>query len=818
MTIHLEHRMIDHLELSPKALRRTCTLCDLPFDDTTQIQPLDEVIGQKRAVQALDFGLNMMSAGYNIFVTGIDGTGKSSIVRDIVERHAASLPVPDDWCLVNNFKDESSPKVLGLPPGQAPAFAKAMSKLMDDIRIELPKVLESAAFQEQYRRIQREYGEKQRKLFEELEGVARAKHLRIASDDDGYHAVPVENDTELTAEAFQKLPPEKQSEIERNLMDVQQHLETTLREIQKINDVINEHVEEITREMAQMVITERMRGLRERHADHEGVRGYLDEVQEDILDHIDRFVSPEEHPEEPEEEDTLEDGIETFLRRYKVNVLVDHSEQKGAPVIFETNPTYPNVIGRIEKRSQMGILTTDFLMVQAGSMLKANGGFLIMEIDPLMQNPFIWDALKRSLQNRSLVIEEMSTDLGYATATLRPQEIPLNIKVILLGEYELFEWLQNEDSKFNRIFRVRADFDYEVSCSRETEERYARFVALVCRREGLLPFTRDAVAAVVEYGHRLVEDQQKLSLRFGPIVGLLKEAEYLARKAGKSVVDASFIEWATDAYRFRYNLYEEKIHESYVDGTILIDVTSHVIGQVNGLTVYQIGEISFGRPCRITAESFVGKSGIVNIEREVELSGSSHDKGVMILSGYLGRTFAKKYPIGVSISITFEQNYGEIDGDSASLAELLAVISTIGDVPIDQGIAVTGSVNQKGEVQAIGGINEKIEGFYDVCLAKGLTGRQGVILPKANVRHLMLRKDVVAAAEQKAFHLYAVSDVREAVEILTGIPAGDADLNGNFPKETVFGKVQEALFRSWTHQREWLRQGTGGYAPILDSQ
>lgn len=810
--------MIHQLRLAPSALRKTCNIDHVPFEDTTAIEPLDDVIGQKRAVQALDFGLNMVSPGYNIFVTGIDGTGKSSIVRDIVERHAATLPVPDDWCLVNNFKDESSPKTLGLPSGQAPSFSKAMGKLIDDIRIELPKVIESAAYQEQYRRIQREYGEKQRRLFEELEAVAREKHLRIASDDEGYHAVPLENDTELTAEAFQKLPPEKQSEIERNLMDVQQHLESTLREIQKITDIIHDHVEEITRELAQMVISERMRPLRERHAEHEGLLSFLEEVQEDILDHIDRFVSPEESEEEADEEDPLEDGIETFLRRYKVNVLVDHADQKGAPVIFETNPTYPNVIGRIEKRSQMGILTTDFLMVQAGSMLKANGGFLIMEIDAILQNPFIWDALKRSLQNRSLVIEEMSTDLGYATATLRPQEIPLNIKVILLGEYELFEWLQNEDSKFNRIFRVRADFDYEVTRSAETEELYARFVALVCKKEGLLPFSRDAVAAVIEYGHRQVEDQQKLSLRFGPIVGLLKEAEYLARKADKALVDATFIEKAIEAYRFRYNLYEEKIHESYVDGTILIDVASPVVGQVNGLTVYQIGEISFGRPSRITAESFIGKPGIINIEREVELSGASHDKGVMIFSGYLGRTFAKKYPIGVSISITFEQSYGEIDGDSASLAELLAVLSSLGDIPIDQGIAVTGSVNQKGEVQAIGGVNEKIEGFFDVCLAKGLTGRQGVILPKTNVRHLMLRKDVIAAVEQKRFHLYAVKDVREAIEILTGIPAGEVDANGVYPQHTVFGAVQQAMLASWMHLKEWYRLGEGMHAPLLDAK
>jgi lon-related putative ATP-dependent protease len=458
----------------------------------------------------------------------------------------------------------------------------------------------------------------------------------------------------------------------------------------------------------------------------------------------------------------------------------------------------------------MGTINTDFTMIQAGSLLNANGGCLIMEIESVLTNPFVWEALKRALRTKSLQIEDIAEETGFGTTTLKPQPIPLDVKVILLGDYESFEVLQNEDPKFNRTFKVRADFDYEVARTPATMQLYARFIARVCTEENLLPFTPKSVAVMVEYGEKYVSDKNKLSIRFGPIHGVLKEADYWARKNNARVVSDKYVIKAFKEHRFRYNLYEEKIHESYLNNQIIIDVDGEVTGQVNALAVYEIGEFSFGRPARITAETYMGKQGVVNIEREAELSGSTHDKGVLILSGYLGRTFAQYYPLSLSISITFEQNYGGVDGDSASSTELYAIISSLSDIPIKQGIAVTGSVNQKGQIQAIGGVNYKIEGFFEVCKEKGLTGDQGVIIPRANKDNLMVSKKVINAVNRKQFHIYQVARVEEGIEILTGVKAGKPDKKGNFPRDTVYGAVQQKLkeyFKRSVEQKKELETG-----------
>ncbi len=786
-------------ELTASALRSGCDIALLNFADTSEIEPLDQVIGQERAVKAIDFGLNMKSPGYHIFVTGSEGTGKTTILKDIIGRYASGLPVPDDWCMVNNFSDEYCPRVFQMPSGKGLLFSKAVNRLIEDIRRDLPKSFEGRSYQDRLSKVRKKYGEQQRQLFEKLELAAEEKQLRIASDETGYHAVPFDEEKPMTPEEFSKLNRDKKTQIEGNILDMQEKIDATIREINRITDLIAEKTQKITEDVTRLLVSERFKRIRADYSNHLGVKEFLDSILNDVVEHIDRFAPPDE-PDAEDDGGTESD--EFFFRRYRVNVLVDHHESIGAPVIFEANPTYPNVIGRIEKRSQQGALITDFLMVLAGSLLKANGGFLIMEIEPLLQNPFVWDALKRTLQNQQLAIEEISMDLGYAAATLRPQPIPVEVKVILMGAYDLFETLQNLDSKFSKIFNVRADFDSEVSVTDGVIPQYAQFIARVCRDEHLLPFSADAVCAIIEYGKTLVSDQNKLSLRLGNIISLLKEADYWSKKDNESSVSLKSVQRALNEYRFRYNLYEEKIHESYVDNTILIDVDGSKIGQINGLSVYQIGDISFGRPSRITAEIFMGKPGVINIEREAKLSGSHHDKGVMIISGYLGGMFARRYPIGVSISITFEQSYGEIDGDSASSAELYAIISSLSEMPIRQGIAVTGSVNQKGEVQAIGGVNEKIEGFYDVCKAKGLTRLQGVIIPHANIRNLMLRKDVVAAVEQGLFHIYAVQTVSEGIEILTGTTAGIPAKRGGYPAETVFGKAQNRIRHFFRRYRQ----------------
>ena len=805
-------------ELTPDELRGVCNADLFHFSDTSEIEPLDDVIGQERAVQAIDFGLNMKSPGYNIFVTGIAGTGKSSIVKEIIGKFAAELPAPDDWCMVNNFKDEYCPKAVRVPSGKAVSFGKSIQRLIDDLKTELPKAFESKLAQDRITEIQNTFVDQQKALLEKVEILADQKQIRISRDDSGYQPVPYRNGKAVSAEEFEAFPLEMQTEIEDNLRKIQIELEAALREINKLNQIVNDRVEAYMEEVTRRLLEERLTPLQGAYVGYDDILGFLQALEDDVVENLDRFVSmPNGDKVSSEDAESIHEAAAFFLR-YRVNILVEQKSEKGAPVIFETNPTYSNVIGRIEKRTYMGAVTTDFTLVQAGALLKACGGYLMMEIEPLLLNPYVWDALKRSLQNKSLAIEDAPSDAGAQSATLRPELIPLEVKVILLGNYEMFESLQNFDFKFNKIFRVRADFDDEVTLNAHSLQKYARFIARVCKAEKLLPFTPDAVAAVIDYGKQSIADKTRLSLRFGPIVALLKEADYWAQKDGSQHVTSSYVSRALNEYWFRYNLYEEKIHESYMDGTVLLDVTGRVTGQVNALAVYQIGDISFGHPSRITAETFMGKPGVINIERETHLSGNSHDKGVLILSGYLGKTFAQLYPLSLTISIAFEQNYGVIDGDSASSAELLAIISSLSDVPIFQGLAVTGSVNQKGEIQSIGDVNEKIEGFYDVCKTRGFTGHQGVMIPAANVKNLMLKPEVVEAVRQHLFHVYPVSSISEGIEILTGLPAGVADSNGIYPETTVYGRVQKKLSTFWMRTREFSHPARAPHASLFCSE
>jgi lon-related putative ATP-dependent protease len=778
-------------ELSPAELRLVCDPTTFTFKDTSEVEPLDDVIGQERAVQAIDFGLNMKSPDYNIFVTGIEGTGKSTIVRDIVTQHAESLPTPDDWCMVNNFKDEYRPKAISVPCGRAIEFSKKMNKLIEDLKKEFPKTFESESYQDKQSAIQKRYAKKQQEILQQLEQSAKEKQMHINKTKAGFQAVPIINNEPISLEEFRKLPKKEQSTLEEKLGLMQSEIESTVREINKISQDLRAEVEKLIEETTLLIVKDHLNTIRNSYKECQDVLAYLDEVQEDIVENVENFLSSRD--ESAQIENRLFKGAHPPLQRYQVNVLVDRKFIRGAPVIYETNPTHNDVFGQIEKRAYLGTLSTDFTMVQAGSLLRANGGYLIMDIESVLRNPFVWEGLKRALQNKLLSIEDMSAELGYASASLRPEPIPLEVKVILLGAYKPFQILQNYDLKFNKIFKVRADFDYEVRRNQETLQQYAQFIARVCKEEKLLPFTPEGVAAVVEYGEKYVANQNKLSIRFGPIHGILKEADYWARKDEAALATEQYVIKAFNEYRFRYNLYETKIHESYVDETIMIDVDGEVIGQVNALAVYQIGDISFGRPSRITAETYMGQKGIINIEREAKLSGKTHDKGVLILSGYLGRTFAQNYPLSLSISITFEQNYGGIDGDSASSTELYAIISSLSNIPIRQGIAVTGSVNQKGQIQAIGGVNQKIEGFFDVCKEKGIDGKQGVLIPKANVNNLMLKKEVIDAVKEGKFHIYQVSTVEEGIEILTGVTAGEPDEDGDFAEKTVFGEVQKKL-------------------------
>ncbi|GAB6908700.1 Peptidase S16 lon protein LonB [Desulfosarcina cetonica] len=772
-------------------LRCLCDPSIFAFETTADIASLDQVIGQERAVRAITFGLEMKSAGYHIFVTGPEGTGKTTIVQEIVGKAARELPTPSDWCMVNNVKDEYRPRALALSPGQAPRFAKSLARLVSDLKIRMPKEFQADSFREKVIEIQERHDEARKTHFDRLDQAAHAKQLRVEKTPSGYQTIPMNGDEPFSEAEYDKLSDPQRRAIEKTVQKFQEDIQTVLREINRINHAQQKEIHKLAGELSLFVIKNRMDLIRENYADQAEILAFLDEIQADMVENVSLFL-PRPADADAENEASA-DGTELSLTRYKVNVLEDRSGLTGAPVVFEPNPTYANVFGRIDKKAFMGTLVTDFTMVQSGALLQANGGFLILEVEAVLNHPEVWESLKRALQNKMLCIEDMTQDMGMGTASLRPAPIPLNIKVILLGGYEPFQVLQNYDSKFNKIFRVRADFDYEVARTDESERLYAHFIARVCRDGGLLPFTPGGVAAVVEYGEKAIDSKSKLSLRFGAITGVIKEADYWARKEGADRITEAHVFTAFSEYRFRYNLYEEKIHENYVDGTIMIDVAGEAVGQVNALAIYQIGEIAFGRPSRITAETFMGRPGIINIERESKLSGKSHDKGVLILSGYLGRTFAQRYPLSLTISLTFEQSYSSVDGDSASSTELYAILSCLSELPIRQGIAVTGSVNQKGQVQAIGGVNQKIEGFFDVCQSKGLNGRQGVMIPAANVKNLMLKKSVIDAVKAGQFRIWQVGTVEEGIEILTGKPAGTPDGNGNYPADTVYGRVQRKL-------------------------
>ncbi|MGB5987768.1 MAG: ATP-binding protein, partial [Desulfobacterales bacterium] len=603
----------------------------------------------------------------------------------------------------------------------------------------------------------------------------------------------------MPGKEFAALPPEEKEAIGKKIEAIQEEVELAVREINKNNQEMSQAVDKWVSQVALFVVKQRMDSLKESFSEAPDILNYLDAVQADIVENVSDFLPAREAPPAME---SLMTPAEDPFQKYRVNILVDRRGTQGAPVVFETNPNFYNLFGRIEKRAHMGTVSTHFSMVQAGSLLRANGGFLILEIESVLMSSQVWEALKRALQNKRLFLEDPPTEMGRGSFSLRPQPIPLAVKVVLVGSYSLFQLLQNNDSKFNKIFKVRADFDFEVKRDSSTTQKYAQLIARSCKRLDLKHFTPQGVAAMVDQGVRQAGDRDKLSIRFGPLLDLLQEAHYWAEQAQASLVSAEHVERALKECRFRYNLYEEKIHQSFVDGSILLDLEGAVVGQVNALAVYQIGDIAFGRPSRITAETYLGKRGVINIEREAKLSGKTHDKGVLILSGFLGRTFAQERPLSLAISITFEQSYGGIDGDSASSTELYAILSSLSGVPIRQGIAVTGSVNQKGEVQSIGGANEKIEGFFDVCREKGFNGNQGVLIPQTNAKNLMLKPSVAAAVRAGQFHIWSVATVAEGIEVLTGQIAGEPDEQGRFPEDSIFGRVQSQLDRY--HQKALL--------------
>lgn len=778
----------------PEDLYRPCDPRQLGFTSTAEVPPLDGTVGQDRALRSIEFGLEIRADGYNLVVAGPPGTGRGSTLGAVLRRLAAQRPIPPDWCYVHNFVDHREPSVMSLPPGRGRAFARDMDAFIEAARREIPRHFESEAYAEKREELARELQSQRERAFAQVEEEARRRGFTLNVTPMGVATVPLKPDgSPMTREEFLALPEESRAALQARGEDLPGLISQAMAQARRLEKEAHARLQELDRMVALYAITPLVNELRQEYMDIPKALEYLDQVQNDIAEHLEMFRTTEQ---EAGPMALLRPPVEEFFTRYKVNVLVSRDGENGAPVVIEESPTYYNLFGRIDYRSMLGVVSTDHTMIKAGAIHRANGGYLVLQASDVLSSYLIWETLKRTLRCREARIENLGEQFSaIPVATLSPQPIPLDVKVVLVGLPWVHPLLSRLDEDYPKLFRVKADFDVEMDRSPHCVGLYAGFISSRVREEGLRHFESGAVARVVEHGSRLVEHQHKLSTRFIDIANLLTEANFWAGKNGSELVRAEHVERAIEEKVYRSNLIEERMRELIEEGTILIDTSGEVAGQVNGISVYDLGDYQFGLPSRITARVSLGRGQVVNIEREIQMSGRIHSKGFAILNGYLHGKYAQERPLALSATIGFEQTYNEVDGDSASAAELYALLSAIAGVPIKQGIAVTGSVNQRGEVQAIGGVNEKVEGFFAVCKAKGLTGEQGVIIPRENVKHLMLRREVIDAVRAGRFHVWAVSTVDQGIEILTGLPAGEADARGRYPRGTINRRVMDQLAR-----------------------
>jgi len=794
-------------KLTTQDLCRTTSEEALQFKSTAELPSLSQVIGQERAVRALKFGLEMLAPGYNVFVGGAPGTGKSTIVESLVAKFAASKPVPPDWIVVFNFRDENRPRVFQLPAGEGSKFAKQMKRFISSLSNDLPKVFVGETYEKRKNEISAEFDTGRDEIIAAVNAEAAEYDIQLNLTQAGFQTIPLKDGAPMGEEDVSALSEGELAAISEKVSLIQSRLREALRDIAELEEERADVIENLQEKIALNSVEHRIGRMLELYKDHPGLIQYLEDVRDDIAENVQEFVGMNTHAEGENQVDPVH-VQQALLRRYKVNLLVDNCRQKGAPVLVDNNPSYYNLFGRIGKEPVVGGWYSDYTMITPGAMLRANGGFLILDIHNVLQNGNVWENLKRTLKNKSLQIEDVNEQYGFnAVTSIQPEPIPLDINVILLGRSDHFHYLQEVDDTFNKTFKVRADFDYEVNRNTQNEHLLCQFIAKVCRENKTPHFTSQAATQVIVYSSRLAGDKSKLSLQFGTLVGLIRESVYWARRQKHRKVQMEDVRKAIAEKRFRGNLYEEKVWENIESETQMIDVSGERIGQINGLAVYAMGDNSFGKPSRITATSYMGEPGIISVEREAKLSGKTYDKGNLIINGFLGQTFAQSFPLAVTITLTFEQSYGGIDGDSASSTEIYAILSALARIPIKQGIAVTGSVNQWGEIQAIGGVNEKIEGFFHLCKLRGLTGDQGVLIPAANEDHLMLMPDVQAAVLAGKFNIWTVETISEGIEILTGMKAGVVNRHGSFPARTVFGEAQKQL-KNYFEKGQNLSKGT----------
>jgi lon-related putative ATP-dependent protease len=782
--------MIDELKVD--LYRKNCDPKSLGVETSAEIGNKHTIIGQERAVKALRFGMGIKEKGFNIYVSGLPGTGRTTAIKRFLEEIASQDVVPNDWCYVNNFKDGYYPKALQLPAGTGEEFRADVNDLILSIKRELGQLFESEEYAAHRDQLAGGFQNQKETLLNQLNEKARKQGFTIQPTSMGLAIIPIEDGKPYTEEKIMGLSLKEKEALMKKQQDLQTDLDATLRQARQIDKNAEEAINKEEKDSSYAAISHLFEKLEAKYEKQKEVLDHLKLVLENILDHLDDFQLEKE--DLPSGRGMPAAPREPVEKRYQVNIVTDNSTQKGAPVILEPNPSYHNLFGRIEQEARFGTLVTDFTLIRGGSLHQANGGYIVMPINELIRNPLAWDSLKRALTNDCLEIEDVSEKLSFATTkSLRPQPIPLNVRVILVGRPDVYKALLAYDEHFYELFKVKADFDTSMPRNEENIHNYARFVSHLCEVEKMRHLDAKALARVVDHGSRLADDQEKLSTRFGEVSDVVREANYYAELDQSKQIKLNHILKAINEHYYRSSLYQGKVIEMIERGLIKIDISGEKIGQVNGLSVLDLGDFVFGQPNRITASISIGKIGVMDIEREADLGGPTHTKGVMILAGYLAGLFAQDKPMSLNARLAFEQSYSGVDGDSASSTELYAILSALSGIPIRQSLAVTGSVNQKGEVQAIGGVNFKIEGFFNVCKAVGLNGEQGVLIPESNVMNLMLKDEVLEASRKGQFHIWPVHTIEEGIEVLTGVPAGELQPDGQYPDGTIFGLVNKRL-------------------------
>ncbi|HEY8467747.1 MAG TPA: ATP-binding protein [Solirubrobacterales bacterium] len=782
--------------LTPDELRRRCDPASLGFETSAEVEPLARTVGQPRALRALDFGLDMRQPGYNVFVTGPASTGRRTTVENYLRARAASQPAADDWVYLFNFDEPRAPLVLRFPAGEGKRFAERLREVVDEARRRIPAAFESDQYDERRRELVAEVERRREEVIQGLRERAQSLGLALEVTPAGLVTFPVVGGKPIRRDQMAALPPAARQRIEAAIEQLDEEIPPALKRVRELEREGTKRIAELDREVALFAVGHLLDELRAEFEHVEDAGAWLDRVREDIVSHLHHFRGdPDGEPPVPAPiAAAAREARAAFFARYEANVLVSHAGDGGAPVVFETNPSYYNVFGRIDYESVLGSMSTDHRHIRPGALHRANGGYLMLDVLDVLRQPLVWEKLKEVLRTRRLAVEPLGSQFtALPVASLEPEPIDLDVKVVLIGPALVFQQLFLLDEDVGKLFKVRADFDVEMPWEESEHRNYAAFVANRVQEHGLLHFRNDAVARLIEHGARLAGDQRKLSARLGEINDVICEASHWAEQEERDVVTAADVDRAVEERIYRSNLYEQRILELIDNGTLMIDVAGERTGQVNGLSVSQLGDYEFGHPTRITATTALGEGEMIAIDREVELSGPIHDKGFLILSGYLSERFGAKRPLALHARLVFEQSYGGIEGDSASCAELIALLSSLADVPVRQGIAITGSVNQHGQVQAIGGVNEKIEGHFTVCKRAGLTGEQGVVIPRANARNLMLRDEVVEAVREGKFSIWAVEHVDEALELLTGREPGKPGPDGSYPEGTIYRAVEDRL-------------------------